>query len=83
MSVSFPSMFALVANKEALVVDVWDFSSEEGCWTLQFSRPLNDWEFEEVVSFFHPLQDKKVFMDRDDKLLLKETKDELFYVKRL
>ena len=35
------------------------------------------------MSFFHPLQDKKVFMDRDDKLLLKETKDELFSVKRL
>ena len=27
---SFPSLYALAANKEALVVDLWDSSREEG-----------------------------------------------------
>ena len=40
-------------------------------------------ELEEVKRFFPLLQDKKVFPGQQDKLLLKEAKDECFSVKLL
>ena len=39
---SFPSLYALVASKEAWLVELWDSSREEGVWSLRYSRPFND-----------------------------------------
>ena len=41
LCVSFPSLFALSAEKEVWVADVWDPSAEGG-WSPYFSRALND-----------------------------------------
>ena len=54
MSITFPSLFSLVVNKKALVVDLWDPVGEEG-WVVP-SRSFNDWELEEVQLFLHVIQ---------------------------
>ena len=39
---SFPSLFSLAFNKEAMVADVWDPVGEEGGRSPHFSRSFND-----------------------------------------
>ena len=34
------------------------FSGGGGCWNLQFSRPLNDWEMELIERFILTIQGK-------------------------
>ena len=58
---SFPSLFALAANKVSLVADQWDFSREEGGWTPRFARPFNDWELEEILCLLNTSQGKRIF----------------------
>ena len=41
-----PSLTLVVANKDVLVVDVW----EEGGWFPNFSRCFNDWEVDGTLS---------------------------------
>ena len=41
-SFSYPALFAMAANKEVSVVDVWEPSGEGGVWTPCFVRPFND-----------------------------------------
>ena len=50
-SVAFPSLFALVASKDAWMKDVWSFTKGRGSWSPLFSRSLNDWEMDEVHRF--------------------------------
>ena len=52
LCVSFPSLFALAVSKDAWVKDVWRCNEGGGSWSPLFSRPFNDWELEEVCSFF-------------------------------
>ena len=42
LSVSFPSLYVLVASKEAWVVEVWDSSREKGGWNPRFSGSFYD-----------------------------------------
>ena len=60
LSNAFPNPFNMVAHKEVLVVDVWDFSRAEGGWSLVFVRDFNDWEMEEVERFLHILYRRKI-----------------------
>ncbi|KAL6332308.1 hypothetical protein AAG906_004871 [Vitis piasezkii] len=61
LSLSFPSLYALVTSKEAWVAEVWDATGEDGGWNPRFSRPFNDWEMEmEMVErFIFLLQGKR------------------------
>ena len=38
LSITFPSLFLLAVNKEALLADLWDPVGEEGGWSPYFSR---------------------------------------------
>ena len=51
LSLSFPSLFSLAANIEAMVADFWDPIGKERGWSPLFARPFNDWELEEVQIF--------------------------------
>ena len=53
---SFPSLFAMAVNKEALISDLWDSSREEGGWIPCFARPFNDWELEELLCFLQSIE---------------------------
>ena len=81
LSLFFPSLFALVASKEAWVAKVWDASGEEGGWNPPFFRPFSDWEMETVERFLFSLQGKKVDTNMEDRVRWKEAKDGIFSVK--
>ena len=57
--VSFPS-FALVVFKDAWVKDVWGCNEGGGSWSPLFFRSFNDWELDEVCSFFVALSRKRI-----------------------
>ena len=78
---SFPTLFNLAIHKDARVAEVWDSSREEGGWSLIFSRPLNDWEVEEVERFLQALHGRKYRPLQEDKLVLKTSKADSFFVK--
>ena len=77
---SFPSLFALSAEKEAWVADVWDPLAKGG-WNPYFSRALNDWEVEEAEIFLERLHKKGLLGDVDDMVVWIETKSGKFLVK--
>ena len=54
-----------------------------GGWSPIFSRPLNDWEVEEVERFLQAIHRRKVRPFQEDKLLLKASKVGGFSVKFL
>ena len=66
LSLSFPSLYALVTSKEAWVVEVWDATGEDGGSNPHFSRRLNDWEMEMVERFIFLLQGKRVVINLED-----------------
>lgn len=49
---SFPELFALARNKEALVSEYMDHSSPHTLWNLYFMRDVHDWKIESLDSFF-------------------------------
>ena len=60
------------------MADVWDPVGEEGGWSPRFSRSFNDWELEDVQSFMHIIQGKRVVSNQEDLLLMKDVKDGRF-----
>ncbi|RVX09480.1 putative ribonuclease H protein [Vitis vinifera] len=83
LCVSFPSLFALAVSKDAWVKDVWRCNEGGGSWSPLFSRPFNDWELEEVCSFFVALNRKQIQQGVDDRVIWRETKCGMFSVKSL
>ncbi|RVW56296.1 Argininosuccinate lyase, chloroplastic [Vitis vinifera] len=73
----------LAVSKYAWVVDYWDSIGEEGGWTPRFLRPFNDWEVEKVERFLSSIQGKRLNADVEDRMVWKETKNEIFTVKSL
>ena len=58
LCMSFPSLFALIVEKEAWVTDIWDPLAEGGLggvWNPCFLRAFNDWEVEEAKRFLERL----------------------------
>ena len=49
----------------------------------RFLTSFNNWEVEEVRNFLLPIQDKRVLLDLEDKLLMREAKDGRFLVELL
>ena len=62
LSLTFPSLFSVATNKEAMVADYWNPIREERGWSPLFARPFNDWEMEIVKIFLYDLQGKRVIM---------------------
>ena len=83
LCVSFPSLYALVDNKEVLVAELWDSSKEEGGWTPCFIRSFNDWELDEILSLLNTIQEKQIIENQEDLTFFKETKNGNFSVKLL
>ncbi|RVW44014.1 hypothetical protein CK203_074973 [Vitis vinifera] len=74
---------ALLSYKEAWLMELWDSSGEEGVWSPRFSRSFNDWEVEEVERLLLTIRGRRLNPLLEDKMLWKETKDEIFSVKSL
>lgn len=63
--------------------EVWNHPLKGGCWVPHFSKWLNDWEVGTMEWFLWRLQWRRVYRDKDDKVLWTESKDETFFVKTL
>ena len=77
----FPTLFNLVAHKDARVAEVWDSLRDDGGWSPVFQRPFNDWEMDEVEMFLLFLQNRKIRPFQEDRLILKETRPDGFSVR--
>ena len=73
-------MFLLAMQKDAMVADMWNWVREEGGWSPTFLRPFNDLEMEEVERFLSSIHRKKIKPWIEDKLLLKGSNHDKFFV---
>ncbi|RVW81803.1 hypothetical protein CK203_051612 [Vitis vinifera] len=83
---NFVFLFLLICigfSKDAWVKDVWRCNEGGGSWSPLFSRPFNDWELEEVCSFFVALNRKQIQQGVDDRVIWRETNCGKFSVKSL
>ena len=80
LSLTFPTLLNLADHKDAMVEDVWDDTKEDEGWLPIFLRSFNDWELE---IFLHALHRQKISPSNVDKLLLKGSRVEGFFVKRM
>ena len=74
MSTTFPTLFNLVAHKDAKVADVWDVSRVGGGWAPVFLRSFNDGEMKEVERFCRLLHNRKIRPGQEVNLLMKDSK---------
>lgn len=51
------------------MADGRDYDSTRGGWKPCFTRPLNDWELEEVDHFLIRIQGKKVHGGQEDRVM--------------
>ena len=56
MCVSFPSLYALAISKKVWVAGSMDLDTRERSLEPCFSKPLNDWEVDNVEDLFSRLQ---------------------------
>ena len=56
----YPTMFAIAANKEAMIFDMVDFALDGGgkSWNLSFCRAFQDWETGIFYDFFAHISSK-------------------------
>ena len=80
LSLMFPNLFRLTAQKNARVADLWNWDSGEGGWNPIFLRSFNDWEMEEVNRFLQVLYSKQIRPLIEDKILFKGSRNEAFSV---
>ena len=69
--------------KDAWVKDVWRCNEGGGSWSPLFSRLFNNWELDEVCSFFVALNGKQIQQGVDDRVIWRETKCGKFSIKSL
>ena len=79
LCVSFPSLYVLAKNKEALVADLWDSAREEGGWTPHFIRSFSDWELDEILSLLNTIQGKQIIENQEYLMFFKEIKNGIFW----
>jgi hypothetical protein len=48
----YSGLYNLASNKEALIADNFDSLSGSFQWNVSFLRSLNDWEVEDLASFY-------------------------------
>ena len=80
MSLTFPNLFRMTAQKDARVADLWNWDSGEGGWNPIFLRFFNDWELEEVVRFLQVLYRTQIRPLKEDKIIFKGSRNDVFSV---
>jgi len=77
----FPVLLSIVRNKDAMVADNLVVQNGVIQWNIIFTRPVQDWELEMVLSFFARLYSSSVRHGADDRLVWSLSKRGLFEVK--
>ncbi|RVW65713.1 LINE-1 retrotransposable element ORF2 protein [Vitis vinifera] len=65
LSQAFPQLFALVAQRNASVNEMWDSSLGQGGWNIRLSRNSNDWELDALGELLHMLRDLRISLEED------------------
>ncbi|RVW30880.1 putative ribonuclease H protein [Vitis vinifera] len=68
LSHCFPHLFGMVVQRNSTVEEMWDQSSGQGNWNLNFLRDFNDWELDTVGEFLHILRGHKPTLEEDSVL---------------
>jgi hypothetical protein len=55
LKISYPNLFSIAWRKDAWVVDNLQFREGNMHWNVTFTKPIQDWEVEVVLSFFERL----------------------------
>jgi hypothetical protein len=63
----FSGLYSLASNKEASIADNIEFSSGSRQWNVSFLRSMNDWEVDDLVSFYSLLY-SHILGGGDDKI---------------
>ncbi|RVW78806.1 hypothetical protein CK203_050975 [Vitis vinifera] len=58
----------MAAQRNLTVEEMWDQSSGQGNWNLNFLRDFNDWELDTVGEFLHMLRGHKPSLEEDSVL---------------
>ncbi|RVW59509.1 hypothetical protein CK203_115578 [Vitis vinifera] len=58
-------LFALAAQRNASVNEMWDSSLGQGGWNIRLSRNSNDWELDALGELFHMLRDLRISPEED------------------
>jgi hypothetical protein len=78
----FKALFSSIErNKDAMVADNLVVQNGVIQWNVIFTRPVQDWEIEMVLSFFARLYSMSVRHEEDDSLVWNLSKRGLFEVK--
>jgi hypothetical protein len=77
----FPILFSIVRNKDATVVDNLVVHNRVIQWNVLFTRQIQDWEMEMVLSFFERLYSTLVRHREGDMLIWNPSKRGLFEVR--
>ena len=83
LSLMFPNLFRLTAQKNARMADLWDWDSGDGGWNPIFLRSFNDWEMEDVDRLLQVLYRKQIRPLMEDKILFKGSKNDAFSVQSM
>ena len=73
---AFLGPYSIASSKDAWVVDVWN----GGSWGPRFIRQFNDWEMEDVDSFFGRLHNHFIASSTIDDMVWLGTKNGVFSV---
>ena len=68
LSHCFPHLFGMAVQRNSTVEEMWDQSSGQGSWNLNFLRDFNDWELDLVGDFLHILRGHKPSLEEDSVL---------------
>ncbi|RVX05053.1 hypothetical protein CK203_019336 [Vitis vinifera] len=78
---AFPRLYSLASSKDAWVAQLWDQSGNLGYWNPIFTRLNNDWEMEEVKTFFSRLHSHVLRRGNEDVMSWRVSKKDFFTVK--
>jgi hypothetical protein len=77
----FPTLFSIVRNKDVMVVDNLAVHNGVIQWNVLFTRQIQDWEMDMVLSFFDQLYSISARHGEDDRLVWSPSKKCLFEVR--
>lgn len=78
---SFPNLFDLATNKDAMVSSILHLEGGNATWNPTFRRNVQGWEMESVVQFFDKLYSQQVGSNSADQILWKGSKANKFTVR--
>jgi hypothetical protein len=81
LKISYPTLFSIAQQQDAWVADHMQNQDGRTQWDVIFTRPVQDWEVEMVLSFFEQLYSIQFRQGEDDRMTWSLSKRGLFDVK--